>query len=69
MSANPFALAIPAFLLLIGLEYIIAYYKGKQIYLFGDFVNNISTGIFEQLFSTLAKAATIYLYAVINIQY
>lgn len=69
MSANPFALAIPAFLLLIGLEYIIAYYKGKQIYLFGDFVNNISTGIFEQLFSTLAKAATIYLYAVIASKY
>lgn len=65
MQSNPILLAIPAFLLLIAVEFLVSRYQKKKVYVFNDFVNNISAGVSEQLFSALTKLLTIFCYAFI----
>lgn len=49
MEINYMVFASPIFLLLIGIEYFISVYKKNTLYQLNDSINNISTGIFEEI--------------------
>ena len=59
---SPILLAIPAFFLLIGLEALYAYFKGKKVYRLNDTVSNLSLGIGNQLIGALAKGLLVVVF-------
>jgi alkylglycerol monooxygenase len=52
---NYILLAIPAFLLLIGIEILLGYLKGKKYYRFADAITNLSIGVGNQVLGILYK--------------
>jgi len=55
MDINYIALAIPIFLLLIGVELAFAWHEKKEFYRFNDAVNNMSCGIADQVVGISSK--------------
>lgn len=62
MEVNLITLAIPAFLLLIGIEYYLSKRKGLALYQIDDFANNIHCGILEQVATLPLKGTLMYGY-------
>jgi len=54
---NYIVLAIPAFFLLIALEWLWARWQERDYYRLDDAVNDLSCGILQQLFEVFAKTA------------
>ncbi len=57
------ALAIPVFFLLIGFEALYARLRGEKLYRLNDSVNDLSTGILDQVAGVFTKAITVGAYA------
>ncbi len=55
MDINYIALAIPVFLLLIGVELAFALHEKKEFYRFNDAVNDMSCGIADQVVGIFSK--------------
>jgi len=55
MDINYIALAIPIFLLLIGVELAFAWHEKKDFYRFNDAVNDMSCGIADQVVGIFSK--------------
>jgi len=55
MDINYIALAIPVFLLLIGVELAFAWHEKKDFYRFNDAVNDMSCGIADQVVGIFSK--------------
>ncbi|MBL7526293.1 sterol desaturase family protein [Legionella bononiensis] len=62
MDINFMVLATPMFLVLIGLECLISYYKKKSLYHLNDSVNNFCSGILEETGALPFKGLIIYSY-------
>ena len=62
MEVNFIALAVPVFLLFIGIEYFFSIVKKKPLYEVKDFINNLSTGVLEQLINTPLKILLLFPY-------
>ncbi|MCI0617837.1 hypothetical protein L0244_33110 [bacterium] len=58
MDINYIALAIPVFLLLIGVELAFAWHEKKEFYRFNDAVNDMSCGIADQVLGIFSKVLT-----------
>jgi|CXWL01.1.fsa_nt_gi sterol desaturase/sphingolipid hydroxylase (fatty acid hydroxylase superfamily) len=59
------ALAIPVFFALIGVEVVVAHLQGARLYRLNDSLNDISTGIVDQVLGIFTKAATVGAYALV----
>ncbi|MGH7494645.1 MAG: sterol desaturase family protein [bacterium] len=59
---NYIALAIPAFLLLIGVEVLIARFERKDYYRFNDAINDMSCGIAQQVIGVFTRTAILATY-------
>ncbi len=59
------ALSIPVFFLLIGVELLYARWRREDLYRLNDSVNDISTGILDQVLGVFTKAITVGAYAVV----
>ncbi len=59
---NYIALAIPAFLLLIGVEVLIARFEKKDYYRFNDAINDMSCGIAQQVIAIFTRTAILATY-------
>lgn len=59
---NYIALAIPAFLLLIGVEVLIARFEKKDYYRFNDAINDMSCGIAQQVIGIFTRTAILATY-------
>ena len=57
------ALSVPVFFILIGVEALYARLRGERLYRINDSVNDLSTGILDQVLGVFTKAFTIGLYA------
>jgi sterol desaturase/sphingolipid hydroxylase (fatty acid hydroxylase superfamily) len=57
------ALAIPVFFLLIGVEAVYARLRGERLYRLNDSVNDLATGILDQVAGVFTKAITVGAYA------
>ncbi len=57
------ALSIPVFFLLIGVEALYARFRREKLYRLNDSVNDLSTGILDQVLGVFSKAVTVGLYA------
>lgn len=57
-----YALAVPVFLLLMALEYLVARARKIACYSLNDFVNNVSCGLLEQVVNLPLKGLLIYSY-------
>ncbi|HAU1192690.1 TPA: sterol desaturase family protein [Legionella pneumophila] len=62
MDINLIVFASPLFLILIGIEYWVAYYKKSGVYQLNDSVNNFSSGILEEIGALPIKGLIIYGY-------
>jgi alkylglycerol monooxygenase len=60
------ALSIPVFFALIGVELLWARFRGEQLYRLNDSVNDLSTGILDQVLGAFTKAAVVGLYALVH---
>lgn len=60
---NPILLAIPAFFTLIGLEWAISRYQGRQLYRLNDTLTNLHLGAGQVLMTLIVKAPLLALYA------
>lgn len=56
MDINLMVFASPLFLILIGIETWVAYYKKSGVYQLNDSVNNFSSGILEEIGALPIKA-------------
>ncbi len=54
---NLIALAIPGFFLLIGVELLVAYWRGARVYRFGDSIADLSCGVVHQVGGLLFRGA------------
>ena len=54
--------AAPMFLILIGIEGVIVYYKQTKTYQFNDTINNLGSGIFEEISALPFRGLIIYSY-------
>ncbi|KTD73301.1 sterol desaturase family protein [Legionella tucsonensis] len=62
MDINITVFAAPMFLILIGVEWVIAYYKKSNVYQLNDSINNLSTGIFEEIATLPVRGLIIFSY-------
>lgn len=62
MDINLMVFASPLFLILIGIETWVAYYKKSGVYQLNDSVNNFSSGILEEIGALPIKGLIIYSY-------
>ncbi|QMT60288.1 sterol desaturase family protein [Legionella sp. PC997] len=62
MDINLTVFAAPIFLILIGIEWSISYYKKSSVYQFNDSINNLSTGILEEIAALPVRGAIIFGY-------
>ncbi len=62
MDINLTVFAAPMFLILIGIEWGIAYYKKTSVYQFNDSINNFSTGILEEIAALPVRGLIIFSY-------
>ncbi|HEN5508986.1 TPA: sterol desaturase, partial [Legionella pneumophila] len=60
MDINLMVFASPLFLILIGIETWVAYYKKSGVYQLNDSVNNFSSGILEEIGALPIKGLIIY---------
>jgi len=58
-------MSIPTFFLLIGIELAVAWVKGATVYCFNDSINDLSTGILNQVLAVFTGGARIGIYAAI----
>lgn len=68
-TINLIALAVPLFLLLIIIEYLISHFRQLQIYKLKNFINNISCGLLEQTSTLPLKGILIFTYHYISTHY
>ena len=59
------ALSIPVFFALIGVEVLIARWRGEKLYRFNDSINDLSCGILQQVLGVFTKALIFGAYALI----
>jgi len=59
------ALSIPVFFVLIGVELVYARWRGEELYRLNDSVNDLSTGILDQVLGVFTKAITVGIYAAV----
>lgn len=57
------ALAIPVFFALIGVELLVARWRGERLYRLNDSINDLATGVLQQLMGVFTKAALVGVYA------
>ncbi|RFS23957.1 sterol desaturase family protein [Chitinophaga silvatica] len=69
MHLNYLALAVPFFLVFIGLEYLISQKQGKRYFKFNDSVTNLSIGIFERLLDVFTVGMFYYVYAYLHTRF
>ncbi|KTD01380.1 sterol desaturase family protein [Fluoribacter gormanii] len=62
MDINLTVFAAPIFLILIGIEWSIAYYKKSGLYQFNDSINNLSTGILEEIAALPVRSLIVFGY-------
>lgn len=60
--------AIPFFFLAIGIELLLAVLLGRKVYRLNDSINDLSCGIFQQLFGLVFKLAMVAVYA-LSVEY
>ncbi|MEY4563682.1 MAG: hypothetical protein RLZZ618_2959 [Pseudomonadota bacterium] len=64
-ASQVIVLATPAFFLLIGLEYAVGRWRGRNTYRFNDTLNSIGLGVMSQLVGVLSAAITVGIYALV----
>ncbi len=69
MKINLFIFAVPAFILLIGIEYFLSLRRKESTYQLADFANNVSSGILEQVSCLPLAALLIFNYNYLYHQY
>lgn len=62
MNINYIAFAIPVFLILIGIEFLISRKQGKKFYSFNDTIANLNVGIAERLLDALTLGVFYFVY-------
>ncbi|KTD54380.1 sterol desaturase-related protein [Legionella sainthelensi] len=62
MDINLTVFAAPIFLILIGIEILVAYYKKSNAFQFNDSINNLSSGILEEIASLPVRGLIIFSY-------
>ncbi|PWY54875.1 sterol desaturase [Legionella qingyii] len=62
MDINLTVFAAPIFLILIGIEWSISFYKKSDVYQFNDSINNLSTGILEEIGALPVRGLIIFGY-------
>jgi alkylglycerol monooxygenase len=60
---NPVAIAIPFFLLLIGVEVVVARAQGRKVYRINDAISDLGCGIVDQVGEVFQKLFTVLIYA------
>jgi sterol desaturase/sphingolipid hydroxylase (fatty acid hydroxylase superfamily) len=64
-GAQIIVLATPVFLLLIGVEFVVGWRRGRNTYRLNDALNSIGLGIMSQLAGVFSTVATIGIYALV----
>ncbi|KTC93218.1 sterol desaturase family protein [Legionella cincinnatiensis] len=62
MDINLTVFAAPIFLILIGIEVLVAYYRKSNAFQFNDSINNLSSGILEEIASLPVRGLIIFSY-------
>lgn len=62
MVTDYIALAIPVFFLLIGIELLVAWLQRRKLYRLNDSINDLSTGMIQQMFGIFTKVLTVGIY-------
>lgn len=69
MKLNLLAYAVPLFLCLMALEYLLSKKQGKRFFQFNESVANLNVGIAERLFDAFAAGAVYFLYDFLHRHY
>ena len=64
-GAQIIVLATPVFLLLIAIEFVVGWARGRNTYRLNDAVNSIGLGIMSQIAGVFTKAMTVGIYAIV----
>ena len=65
MTFNPIGIAIPFFMLLIGIEWLVSIRMNKKVYRLNDAVADLGCGIGDQMLGLLVKTGLVFVYILI----
>ena len=68
-GAQIIVLATPVFLLLIAIEFVVGWARGRNTYRLNDALNSIGLGIMSQIAGVFTKAMTVGIYAIVYVHF